>query len=202
MASTLGRSALVAALAALALACGSDRKAPASIIDDGGPVDPGDGGDNGGGGGGGDAQPPPLGCNGQVTLRVRGVNPGPVTAFHLGVSGASFSVDGAASVEGLGAQTLDLLSEGAWRLGTVAHPEGATTVMATIGLAGGHALTATGEVTFPACLAPLLIPIDLSNVAPDRCHAVIHLDLARSVVASAGSGAGGATFMPSLAVYY
>lgn len=195
MASTLGRTTLLAAAAALALACGSDRGSPSVIVNDGAPVDPGGGGDPGGG----IATRP---CNGQVTLRLLGVNPGPLTAFHLAVSGASFARDGAAPVDGLGAQTLDLLSAHAWRLGTFSYPEGAMAALATVELAGGHATTAGGEVAFGQCLAPLRIPIDLSNVHPDRCHVVIHLDLSRSVMASAGTGAGGLTFMPNLALFY
>lgn len=198
-ASALARAVLLAAAATLALACGSGSDSPApAVIDDGGPIDPGNGnGDPGDGNG-----TPPRACNGEVTLRIRGVDPGPVTAFHLAVSGASFALEGAAPVDGLGAQTLDLLSEQAWRLGTLPYPEGATLAIATVGLAGGHATTTLGEVAFGACLAPLRIPIDLSNVHPDRCHVVIHLDLAGSVVASAGTGAGGATFIPNLAVFY
>ncbi|HET8541770.1 MAG TPA: hypothetical protein VFL83_17965 [Anaeromyxobacter sp.] len=199
MASLLARTTLVAAAAALALACGSDRRA-STVQDDGGGTPGGGnpGGGNPGGGPGGGAAP----CDGKVTLRIRGVDPGPLTAFQLAISGASFSVDGAAAVPGVGARTVDLLLDHAWPLGTVSYPEGATAIVATVGLAVGHATTAIGDVTFGACIAPLRIPIDLSNVAADRCHAVIHLDLAASVVASAGAGAGGAAFLPNLTLFY
>lgn len=196
VASTAGRTILLAAAAALALACGSDRGSPSVIVNDGAPVDPGGGGDPIGDG----VAPRP--CNGQVTLRLLGVEAGPLTAFHLAVAAASFALDGGAPVTGLGAQTLDLLSAQAWRLGTFSYPEGARAALATVELAGGHATTAEGEVAFGQCLAPLRIPIDLSKVHPDRCHAVIHLDLTRSVVASAGTGAPGPTFMPNLALFY
>ncbi len=189
---TLARATLLAAAAALALACGSSSRTP-SVTGNDGPADPGDGGV---------VQPPPRACGGQVTVRLRGVNPGPVTAFHLGVAGASFTVDGGPAIPGLGAQTLDLLTDQAWRLGNVPYPEGASVVVATVTLAGGDGTTGAGPVSFGACLAPLVVPIDLSNVDPVRCHAVIHLDLAASVVALAGAGASGTAFVPNFALFF
>ncbi len=200
MTSTLVRATLLAAAAALALACGSNDHASATVAGGGptGPTGPGDGSDTGGG----DLLPPPRVCGGQVTVRLRGTNAGPVTAFHLGVGGASFAVDGGPAIPGVGAQTLDLLTDQAWRLGTVPYAEGAHTIVATVTLAGGDGATAEGPVSFGACLAPLVVPIDLSNVDPVRCHAVIHLDLAASVVATAGAGASGTAFVPNFALFF
>jgi hypothetical protein len=197
MTSTLFRATLLAAAAALALACGSSDHS-SSTVDGGGPTGPGDGSDTGGG----DLLPPPRACGGQVTVRLRGTNAGPVTAFHLAVGGASFTVDGGPAIPGVGAQTLDLLSDQAWRLGTVPYAEGAHTIVATVTLAGGDGATDAGPVSFGACLAPLVVPIDLSNVDPVRCHAVIHLDLAGSVVTAAGAGASGKAFVPNFALFF
>lgn len=141
-------------------------------------------------------------CGGHVTLRLQGVNGSPFDAFHLGVGKLDVRVSGAtAPVESALSGSLDLLAPGAWRLGVVALPPVGTMLDASLPISGGDAHALAGDAgAFDGCTAPFTFRVDPAQVDPVRCHAVLHVDLARSAPLLA-SGAG-LVLAPNFSLHY
>jgi hypothetical protein len=149
--------------------------------------------------------PPPMeGCDGKVWLRVRGVNPGAVTAFRLDVASVTVTADGA-PLESLlpFTRSVDLLADGAFDVAVVRPPAGTLELEARVELLGGAGAMADGAgVAFGSCPAPLVFRAQISKVDADRCHAVVHVDVARSIGEQLEAGGSVWTFAPSFSMHY
>jgi len=185
--------ALAAFLAATLVACGGSDGTQRDGVHDG----PGDSG------GGPPPPAPPIGgaegegCGGEVTLRLRGVAAGDLAAFALTLGSVEASAGAPLPLaQPLPPGAIDLVRDHAYRLGVVTPPAGASAVQVTVPVV---AASAAGLDGIDVCTPPITFAFDPSRVDPSRCHAVVELDLARSLQAGAP---GGAALLPHFTVRY
>jgi hypothetical protein len=202
---SMTRSIWGSALAALlVVACGRGAGSGdgAQAVDGG---DPGgaavptlDAGGDGGGDAGGAAGASATQANGpceRIALRLGGANAAGFTGFDLGVSKLLVTSGGASlPVTGFPAHALTLLDRNAALLGSVEVPAGATELMVGVGIRGVHLVRDGQAMDLAPCDGGFVIPIDLSAVSRQRCHAVVRLDLARSTA--------GGVFTPNLVLHF
>jgi len=175
------RQALVIGTA-LALACGSGGPAGSSrsTIDAQGNTP--------GGGGGGNNDPVP--CNGKLTVRLAGVNAG---AQELDLRLAGVDLQGRS-----GALTPEFTRSGVLsapgddRLAIVKMPTGRVDV--TVRLDRVSRCTGGTCTDLTLCASPIQFHFDAANVSQNRCHVVLHLDVANSVQSG--------LFQPRFSVHY
>ncbi len=176
----------VVAIAAFAIACGrngSGNGERASAPPDGA---------TGGGGATGPA------CDGYVTVRLRGVDPGALGTFDVDLAAIEATVDGAPIAPHWSAWgPLSVAGVESNRLAVLRSTPGET-VDFTVRLERVHVCDATRCADVDLCTAPLAFRFDTDKVSPERCHVVLHLDLARSVEPNDG----GLAFLPTYSVHY
>jgi hypothetical protein len=133
-----------------------------------------------------------------VTVRLRGVDEGALGTFDVDLASLDVTVKGAPlAPRWTAAGTLPLVGADSYRLAIVDGTPGDTTEV-TLGLGRVHACDATGCHDLDLCTAPISFRFETDKVSPDRCHVVLHLDLAKSVQPLAE----GAAFLPRFSVHY
>ncbi len=189
------RRSWLAAAAALAVACGRDgsvAKKSADVPPAGGttpvPADPAPGG-----------TPAGIACKGLVTVFVLGVDGGTIGTFDVDLAGLELTSKGAAvapkwSTSG----TLSLAGVGASQLAVVESTADETTEV-TLRLGRIHVCEGSRCADLDLCTEPISFRVDADKVSPERCHAVLHLDLEKSIQALPG---GGEAFLPRFSVHY
>lgn len=144
----------------------------------------------------------PEGCT-EITLRLRGVNPGDATVYALDV--ASVEVfDGCTPVPVSDARSgvLDVLRlDRSWVLGRIAMPEAPARLRAVIRLAGATVTLPAGDVLVDPLSPALEHPILTKAVRVDRCRIDLRLDLAGSLAAQ-GDADLPLVFLPRFGVRY
>lgn len=206
-----------AALGAVLLACGSggdgagsqpgagptivpDEPAPTGeVIGDGGTTDTGEAAPEEGG-----SEPVTTdpGCNGSVTVRLLGTNPGlEPTALHVEPGALQVASGAALVVTGATAGALDLAQPQAYRLGIVRPPDGATIATAVLPILAAHVAGTLVTGDLDVCTGPIAFTFDPARVDPRRCHVVVELDVARSVQPALAAG-GSPFLLPQFRVVY
>ncbi|HET8538903.1 MAG TPA: hypothetical protein VFL83_03420 [Anaeromyxobacter sp.] len=185
------RASSLAAIAAFAIACGRDGDVTRRDVREP-PAD--DGGD--GAPGGGDPQGPA--CRGLVTVRLRGVDQGALATFDVALAALDVEANGATLPPRWSASgTLALAGVESRKLAVLASTPGET-VEVTLRLAGIHACDGARCLDLDLCTAPISFRFDPDRVSPERCHVVLHLDLADSVQPLGD----GVAFLPRFSVHY
>ena len=173
--------------AALAVGCGSGSPAGSSLTTTGA-----EGSTTGGGGGNNNSVP----CNGKLAVRLAGVNAGATQELDLRLAGVALQGrTGALTPEFTRSGVLSMPGDD--RLAMLKMPTGEVDVTVRLDHVG---LCAGGTCTdLTLCASPIQFQFDAAKVSPNRCHVVLHLDVANSVQ----SGPNGAlVFQPRLSVHY
>ena len=166
---------------ALALACGSGGPAGSSRSTTGA-----EGTTTGGGG----SNSNPVPCNEKLTVRLAGVNAG---AQELDLRLAGVDLQGRS-----GALTPEFTRSGVLsapgddRLAIVKMPTGRVDV--TVRLDRVSRCTGGTCTDLTLCASPIQFQFDAANVSQNRCHVVLHLDVANSVQSG--------LFQPRFSVHY
>jgi hypothetical protein len=136
-----------------------------------------------------------------VTIRLLGTNPRDVSSLRLGVESVTAACAGerVEVVDAPCGRTLDLSSDAtAYDLGRLPFRRDGAHVTVAVHVAGGSACKEGQVGDLGGCLAPITFELDPARVDHDRCHALILLDVGRSV---ANDGAG-LVLLPNLRVFY
>lgn len=201
-----------AAVAALALACGGGEKSggegPKAPLRDAGVAPETPTGGNAGGivpTGVPVTTPAPVDCDGRVSLLVKGVRPtpSPYSSFRIDIDDiAAEPITGTTSltVQDPASGIRELVRDGAVTVGSIQIPDGFTDLvrvrvtLSQVSIEGGSV-----DADLDIETAPLTFYVDPAAVAPGRCHAVLHLDLARSIEPDLPSGL---LFLPRYSLHY
>ncbi len=181
----------VAAVAALALACGRgavNARAVNTARDPGTPPT----------GTGTTGTPPANACDGSVTLVVRGVDAANLTTFKIDLTGVALTSAGAALTPDWSAAgtTLSLAGTETPELAALKRVAGPVDVTVSF---GNVLVCEAGTCTsLDTCTAPITFQYDVDQADPNGCHVFLQLDLAASVQATNG----GQTFLPNFSVKY
>lgn len=124
-------------------------------------------------------------CGGLVTLRLHGVDAGALTGFALETGAITADAGGALPVEQAATGPFELVSDDAFKLGVIAPPAGAGTVSVSLPLVAATVSGGTAPGALSTCTPPIEFAFDPAKVDPLRCHVVVELSAARSVVAGA-----------------
>lgn len=136
-----------------------------------------------------------------VTIRLLGTNPRDVSSLRLGVEGVTATSAGErVEVEDAACgRTLDLSTDAtAYDLGRLPFRREGGHVEVAVHFARGVACKAGHDGDLDGCPSPITFELDPARVDHARCHALILLDVGRSVV-NDGDGLG---LLPNLRVFY
>lgn len=185
----------VGALGALAvLACGRGRSADSGAQGGGAPDSSSGGGPVAGGGAHHDDPPGGDRCT-RIALRLGGTNEAGFGDFDLHVTTVDATSGGVSlPVTGIPGEFFSLIGENATLLGFVDLPQGATSLDLRLALAGAHVVVNGQTLDLPGCTGTLTVPISLAALSRTLCHAVIQLDLPRSIA--------GGVFMPNFTLRF
>jgi hypothetical protein len=183
-------------LGGLALACGSSTRASTpDAADEGGAVTPPplDGHEN---------PPPPLPaskkCDGRIAIYLRGSPSDAFGQVDLELGALTAKAATRVTVHDVFTGRVNVASDRRWRLAVLEVPPDAGRVEARLPILGG----ALDCIPFDRCTGPLRLHLDLELVSPTLCHAVIDLDLWRSITAAMTRQGFRPLFVPNYRVTY
>lgn len=119
-------------------------------------------------------------------LRLLGVNPGPIASARMRIEAVQVRAGTKVLARGVSTPEVELAeTKQAWLLTTFQVPAGVEEVQVSVAFRSGTFDAARQSGDVDVSCATIEVPVKVSLLAP-RNHAVIQLDLARSLVAAGG----------------